>query len=200
MKRARDCQLFADYERHHIKPRCLGGTNDKKNIVRLTYREHFLAHWLLTKMTSGVAKQKMHLALARMCHRSGRQTRIIAGWQYALARKANSTGLMGNKHLLGKRFSKKTRRRMSEVKKGKKFSVSHRKKLSSAKMGNKYSLGHKHSATTRKKIADWHTGRVLSKETKLKIGLANSCIIVSEETRAKMRSSQKRRRKREQQI
>lgn len=40
----------AYYERHHIVPRCMGGTNEKSNLVLLTCREHFLAHWLLVKM------------------------------------------------------------------------------------------------------------------------------------------------------
>lgn len=40
-----------DYsEKHHIIPRCLGGSNDKSNLVVLTAREHFLAHYLLTKI------------------------------------------------------------------------------------------------------------------------------------------------------
>ena len=40
-----------DYsERHHIVPRCLGGSDDKFNLVVLTAREHFLAHYLLTKI------------------------------------------------------------------------------------------------------------------------------------------------------
>ena len=37
-------------EIHHILPRCLGGTDDKDNLVKLTYREHYIAHWLLTKI------------------------------------------------------------------------------------------------------------------------------------------------------
>ena len=37
-------------EVHHILPRCLGGTDDPDNLVILTYREHYLAHWLLTKI------------------------------------------------------------------------------------------------------------------------------------------------------
>ena len=37
-------------EVHHIIPRCLGGTDDITNLVRLTYREHYIAHWLLTKI------------------------------------------------------------------------------------------------------------------------------------------------------
>ena len=40
-----------DYsERHHIIPRCMGGTDDKSNIIELSAREHFLAHYLLMKM------------------------------------------------------------------------------------------------------------------------------------------------------
>lgn len=38
------------YERHHIVPKCLGGSNDSKNLVFLTFREHVLAHLLLHKM------------------------------------------------------------------------------------------------------------------------------------------------------
>lgn len=38
------------YERHHIKPRCMGGLDTDENIIDLTLREHFVAHQLLTKM------------------------------------------------------------------------------------------------------------------------------------------------------
>jgi 5-methylcytosine-specific restriction endonuclease McrA len=37
-------------EKHHIVPKSLGGSNNKENIVSLTAREHFLAHWLLFKI------------------------------------------------------------------------------------------------------------------------------------------------------
>lgn len=37
-------------ERHHIIPKCLGGSNHKSNIAELTSREHFIAHQLLAKM------------------------------------------------------------------------------------------------------------------------------------------------------
>lgn len=36
-------------ERHHCWPKSHGGTNDSWNLVYLTAREHFLAHWLLWK-------------------------------------------------------------------------------------------------------------------------------------------------------
>ena len=37
------------YERHHIKPRCVGGTDDIFNLVDLTPREHYIAHKLLAE-------------------------------------------------------------------------------------------------------------------------------------------------------
>lgn len=37
-------------ERHHVVPKSMGGTNAKANIVRLTGREHFVAHRLLAKI------------------------------------------------------------------------------------------------------------------------------------------------------
>jgi hypothetical protein len=37
-----------DYcESHHIIPRCMGGTDDPSNLVDMSFREHFLAHWML---------------------------------------------------------------------------------------------------------------------------------------------------------
>lgn len=37
-------------EKHHIIPKSLGGLDNLDNIVRLTAREHYIAHLLLTKM------------------------------------------------------------------------------------------------------------------------------------------------------
>lgn len=37
------------HERHHIIPKCMGGTNDEENLVDLFAREHFLAHKLLAQ-------------------------------------------------------------------------------------------------------------------------------------------------------
>lgn len=35
------------YERHHIVMKSMGGEDSEENIVYLTAREHFIAHWLL---------------------------------------------------------------------------------------------------------------------------------------------------------
>ncbi len=37
-------------ENHHIIPDSLGGSNDSTNMVKLTAREHFICHYLLTKI------------------------------------------------------------------------------------------------------------------------------------------------------
>lgn len=39
-------------ERHHIIPKSFGGCDAESNLVFLTPREHFICHWLLTKMVS----------------------------------------------------------------------------------------------------------------------------------------------------
>jgi hypothetical protein len=38
------------YEWHHVIPKCVGGSNEKSNLVLLTAREHLRAHLLLTKI------------------------------------------------------------------------------------------------------------------------------------------------------
>ena len=64
--RARTRKLNGYTERHHIIPKSLNGTDDKNNLVDLTAREHFICHWLLTKMHTGEAKAKMIYALNGM--------------------------------------------------------------------------------------------------------------------------------------
>lgn len=58
------------FELHHIKPKSLFPElkNDKDNLVLLTIREHYLAHLLLIRITSGEDKYKMICAFRRFCH------------------------------------------------------------------------------------------------------------------------------------
>ena len=41
---------YVYYEWHHVVPKCMGGKDDFDNLVLLTAREHYLAHYLLTKI------------------------------------------------------------------------------------------------------------------------------------------------------
>lgn len=61
------CRTIDGYaEKHHVVPQSLGGSNDKDNLVDLTAKEHFICHWLLTKIYTGEAKAKMIYALNGM--------------------------------------------------------------------------------------------------------------------------------------
>jgi hypothetical protein len=71
----RESSAITVIERHHIVPKSLGGTNKIENLVILTPREHFICHWLLTKITTGKEKGKMLFALISMRRENKYQTR-----------------------------------------------------------------------------------------------------------------------------
>lgn len=50
ISKGKDRILEGYVEKHHIIPRCIGGTDDKENLVDLTPEEHYLAHQLLVKI------------------------------------------------------------------------------------------------------------------------------------------------------
>lgn len=54
------------FEYHHIIPKSMGGTDDSTNLAKLTAREHFIAHRILTKITSDENQQKAWIALWAM--------------------------------------------------------------------------------------------------------------------------------------
>lgn len=63
-------------ERHHRIPKSLGGSNLKENLVVLTFREHFICHWLLTKMCADKNhKRKMDFAFGAMATFNANGTR-----------------------------------------------------------------------------------------------------------------------------
>lgn len=87
-------------ERHHIVPRSLGGTDDAANITALTYREHFLAHWLLAKFTEGDSLWKMRHALALMTRNRRGCRRVVAGWQFEVAKRESAAASKGRRKSL----------------------------------------------------------------------------------------------------
>jgi len=67
----RRTEIKGYFEKHHIIPKSLGGSNAKDNLVKLTAREHFICHWLLTKMVSTTKhKYQMWNAFGCMVYRS----------------------------------------------------------------------------------------------------------------------------------
>lgn len=75
INRAKDRKPVGYTEKHHIVPRSLGGSDDKSNLVRLTPREHLIAHMLLVQIHKGTrAYYSMVQALIFMCS-PGAQTK-----------------------------------------------------------------------------------------------------------------------------
>lgn len=84
-------------ERHHIIPKSLGGTDLSVNLVDLTAREHFICHWLLTKMVDGLAQQKMAYACKRMMNGHKDNRYRVTGRKYELLKYAMNDLLKGRK-------------------------------------------------------------------------------------------------------
>jgi hypothetical protein len=50
IKLKKDDPNYIYYEKHHIIPKCMNGTNEENNLVLLRAREHYIAHKLLIKI------------------------------------------------------------------------------------------------------------------------------------------------------
>jgi hypothetical protein len=104
------------YEVHHAVPKSMGGGLGS-NLVLLTGREHFLAHLLLVRMTTGPDNRKMCHALWQFCVRgSGGLRHVPTSRQFAESRKLKAEA---------------TKEQMT----GMIISDAHRAKISAARMG-----------------------------------------------------------------
>jgi hypothetical protein len=73
IERAKNRVIEGYTEKHHIIPKCMNGTNNPENLVKLTAREHFLVHWLLHEMYPNSAD--LRYAFWSMCRNSDNQKR-----------------------------------------------------------------------------------------------------------------------------
>jgi hypothetical protein len=89
IENAKSRELDGYKERHHIIPKCIGGSNNKENLIDLTAREHFICHWLLTKCTTETFyKKKMQNALGKFVQQNSKQKRNLTSRQFDVARSA----------------------------------------------------------------------------------------------------------------
>lgn len=96
IRNRRDNPLKGCYlESHHIIPRSLGGKDFITNLVSLTAREHFIVHWLLSKMfTDKVKKAKMIMAFAMMLVSAKNQNRYkFTSRQFQYLRELHSNSM-----------------------------------------------------------------------------------------------------------
>jgi hypothetical protein len=131
-------------ETHHIIPVCMGGSNDKANLVNLTPEEHFLAHQLLIKLYPDNRKL---LFAARMMSVSPNGTRINNkqyGWikrKISKAGHSEETKIKMSISHTGSKRSDETKLKMSTLQKErggygpKVFTEDHKLKLSVSQKG-----------------------------------------------------------------
>lgn len=134
MKARKRTELNEKHERHHVLPKSLGGTDHRTNIVQLTYREHFIAHALLARMTVGNAKWKMTAALNAMINDSRRLERYLPSSRLIASAKASFIEEL-SRRMKGRKLSTETRQKMSQAKLGMKPNAETRRKMSVAKQG-----------------------------------------------------------------
>lgn len=216
-------------EKHHIIPQSFfksrnktgwidGDHNAKENLVKLTAREHFVCHRLLTKMTIGEAHFKMANAAQRLLY-SKKSAEYVNSRNYESIRKTISDAKKGRPvsketrekirqgNLNRVPASDETRKKLSDAAKrrkgfteegrakvvaantGKIVSEETKEKLRIARANQVIQQGTTMTDIAREKLSKAAEGRIFTDEHKQKLSNAHKGKIFSQETREKMRQS-----------
>lgn len=172
------------YERHHVIPKWLGGTDSKDNLVLLTAKEHFIAHLLLWKF---YRDRPSALAFHKMTKSNNpKQDRNFTSTQFEKARMAFVETQTGDKNWTringspnkgkpssnkGKKLGERpwvsgennpakrleTRLKISQSLKGVKHSIEHRQKLDESFLSKpKISCQHCSATVDYRNFGRWH--------------------------------------------
>jgi hypothetical protein len=186
-------------EIHHIIPRCLGGSDYSDNLVTLTAREHFICHWLLSRLYP--EHRGLAYAFNMMCNVKLDVRYIPSSIAYSEARERFSILQKG------KIISEDQKNKISKTLSGRKLSEDHSNNKRIAQTGlkrseeikNKLSDSQKKLSIDRPDIAINRgltiKGKKRTEEQKLYISQrtkeAMALKPLSEETRKKMSESRK---------
>ncbi len=197
-------------EKHHIIPKCLGGSNKKENIVKLYAEEHFVAHQLLVRIYPG--EQKLVYALHIMTvenlyqqRSKNKEYKWIRERYSAVCRNKRLTeehkskiseGLKGKRKgksyedQYGKERAEELRKLKSEQLTGRKIDsiITEKQIATKIKNGN-----HRHSQETRNKISKANTGHKFADERKENISKSLTGRKLSEEHKQRIRESKLKR-------
>lgn len=142
VERARNRVLQGYVEVHHILPRCIGGSDERDNLVQLTAEEHFVAHQLLHKMHPNVSG--LAFAMVSMtADRYGKRNNKLYGWirrKYALAQSKVTKEQWANPEIRAKRMASlakvfadpEYKAKISRIHKGRKKSDAERANIAEA--------------------------------------------------------------------
>ena len=199
------CRISEGYvEKHHIVPRCLGGTDAKENIVSLYPEEHYLAHLLLCKINKGNSKllyAAMNMTSGSMIN-NGKRNNKAYGWlrrQYAESMSGDNNPNRRDPEIqkkaalkrVGQKRTEETKARMSAAQKGRIFTEETKRNMAEAAK-NRPPI----SEETRTKLKSrtpnkGMLGKTMSAETKAKMSASQQGKRMSEEAKAKMRVAAK---------
>lgn len=136
IQKAKSRVLEGYVEKHHILPKCMGGTDTLDNLVALTPEEHFVAHQLLIKIYPN--EPKLIYAAQMMCVKSKKHQRNnkFYGW---LKRKF-SLSRLGQKRKKYKKETQPRKQRAKETKprKPRFLTEEHKKKIGQSRIGFKH--------------------------------------------------------------
>lgn len=150
--RARNRTLQGYRERHHVIPRCLGGSNDKLNLVELTAREHFIVHKLLCEI---------YLNEPKLIYAYWMMSRSISNSKYIREYSVSSKDYERSRRLFSDISSKQQL--------GKTLTDEHKKALSVAAKTRKTRSPITHSEKTKQHLSSLWKGTTRSLEDKQKI-------------------------------
>lgn len=183
VEKAKNRELIKEegYEIHHIIPKCFGGSDEPDNLIKLTYREHFIAHILLYKMQT--EKRKIFQMLKAIMIMGGRmhsnshsfsrakidfgirQSEMISGENHPMY----GTSRTGEKNpFYGKKHTEESKKKMSEISKNlvtaKRLDTGERVKVTKEEFDSDANLvgstsGNTLSRETKKKISE-NNGKV----------------------------------------
>lgn len=150
------------HERHHILPTCLGGNNDKDNLIDLFAREHFMAHKLLSEENPNNDKltyaywMMAHIGRVEVTEEEYEKARIACSKAFSEARQGWYMG--ENNPNYGNYWTEEQKQHMREVKRSipqdirDKMSTSQKQRLSAPENNPMY--GKHHSEEAKQKIGE----------------------------------------------
>ena len=160
-------------ERHHVVPKCVGGSDTSDNIVSLTPEEHYVAHQLLCKIYPNEVKLAFALKMLTVSNQYQRRNNKTYGWVKRQWRQTLSNTmkgkLVGEKNgMYGKRHTPESIKRMKVARAGSTITEEHKEAVRKANTGKTLSEEHKRI------LSQVHTGKVVSEETRERLRNANS--------------------------
>lgn len=159
------------HERHHIVPKCMGGSNDEENLIDLFAREHFEAHRLLA--LENPSNKGLQFAWWNMCQCSGmsKKRETVTPEEYEEARRVIAEKYSGENHpSYGRHLSEETKKKIRDANIKRFQNPEERKKISDARKGEKNpNYGIPKSEEIKRKIGESNKGKIRSEEVKQKI-------------------------------